>query len=526
MAILTTSCGFVDIEGGESSGGTPRPEDVTVVVGDVPELGSADLVVNAAAPGASFSRRLLGTNIPAWIGHFKHEEDWFFPSLELVGADLIRLPGGSWSNHYDWLACLDGDEERCFWHWATDVSDFLDIISGIDAEIMWTASFNGTPQEAAGLVAFFNGEAGDEAVIGVDSNGRDWKTVGHWASRRAELGYSDPVRVQLWEIGNEIFGAEADRGPNCAEWGWESVSTCDGTEYSIGAEDQAGYVDYRAAMLAVDPTIEIGAVGVSPVDSWSDFGGKVLDNTAPALDFYVVHSYGFGSTPVEAEVLDIPSETWHETMSDYAAALEARGLSNIPVAVTEYNMVAWHDADVDALMSRALNLFFLADSIGEMAVSGVEMAAQWDMYGIPVSSGANYGLVHQDTAQVLPAFYSLRLWSLMGETLVPVAAPEGVTAYATTSADGTVQLLVLNPSSSDVSTTLRVDGIEGDYRLLEDRADADSLRSESVRYNGADAASVLDIDPTPIDHGVVAPTFAHTFPSYSATVLRLEPVAG
>ncbi len=526
MAVFTTGCGLVDIEGGESSGGATRQDDVTVVVGDVPDLGDADVVVNAEAPGATFSRRLLGTNIPAWIGHFKHEEDWFFPSLELVGAELIRLPGGSWSNHYDWLGCLDGDDERCFWHWATDVSDFLDIITGVDAEIMWTASFNGTPEEAAGLVAFFNGEAGDETVIGVDSVGRDWKTVGHWASRRAELGHLDPVGVQLWEIGNEIYGAEADRGPNCADWGWENVSTCDGTDYSVGAEGQAGYLDYRAAMLAVDPTIEIGAVGVSPVDSWSDFGGKVLEHAGSEIDFYVVHDYGFGNTPVESEVLDIPGETWHEAMADYAEALDARGLADIPVAVTEYNMVAWHDADVDALMSRALNLFYLADSIGEMALSGVEMAAQWDMYGIPVGSGANYGLVHQDTAEVLPAFYSLRLWSLMGDTLVPVAAPESVTVYASTSADGSVQLLVLNPSSDAVPTTLRIDGLDGEHRLLEDRVDADSLRSESVRYNGSEAATVLDIDATPIDHGTVAPTFTHTFPSYSATVLRLEPAAG
>jgi len=526
MAVLTTGCGLVDIDAGGSSDGAPRPDDMTIVVGEVAEVGDADLVVNAAAVGAPFSRRLLGTNIPAWIGHFKHEEPWFAPSLELVGAELIRLPGGSWSNHYDWLACLDGDQERCFWHWATDVSDFLDIISLTDAEIMWTASFNGTPEEAAGLVAFFNGDVDDDTVIGVDANDRDWLTVGHWASRRSDLGYPDPVRVQLWEIGNEIFGAEADRGENCAEWGWENVSTCDGAEYATGTTGQPGFLDYHAAMIAVDPTIEIGAVGVSPVDSWSNFGGEVLDLVGDELDFYVVHDYGFGGTPEEDRALDIPSETWHETMTDYTAALDAEGLADIPVAVTEYNMVAWHDADTDALMSRALNLFYLTDSIGEMAVSGVEMAAQWDMYGVPVSSGANYGMVHQDTAQVLPAFYSLRLWSLMGDTLVPVAVSDDLTAFASTSADGGVQILVMNTTSSAQTVTLRVDGIDGDHRLLEDRADADSLRSKVVRYNGAEAPTVLDIDPAPIDLGIVGDTFDHTFPAVSVTVLRLEPAAG
>ena len=37
---------------------------------------------------------------------------------------------------------------------------------------------NGTAQEAAALVAFFNGDVDDSRTIGPDRNGRDWGTVG------------------------------------------------------------------------------------------------------------------------------------------------------------------------------------------------------------------------------------------------------------------------------------------------------------------------------------------------------------
>jgi hypothetical protein len=43
----------------------------------------------------------------------------------------------------------------------------------------------GEPAEAAAWVAYANGSPADQKVIGKDSTGYDWKTVGYWASLRA-----------------------------------------------------------------------------------------------------------------------------------------------------------------------------------------------------------------------------------------------------------------------------------------------------------------------------------------------------
>ena len=127
---------------------------------------------------------------------------------------------------------------------------------------MWTVSINGTAEEAAAAVAFFNGTVDDDLPIGSDRNGRNWLTVGHWAQLRADHGHPRPIGISYWEIGNEVYGAVNAAGRGCASWGWEDVWTCDGTEYVKGTTKHDGFVRFRTAMRAVDADIEVGAVGV------------------------------------------------------------------------------------------------------------------------------------------------------------------------------------------------------------------------------------------------------------------------
>jgi hypothetical protein len=62
---------------------------------------------------------------------------------------------------------------------------------------MYTINMNGTAQEAAALVAFFNGAVDDDTVIGVDVRGRDWGTVGDWATLRSQNGNPGTARHSL-----------------------------------------------------------------------------------------------------------------------------------------------------------------------------------------------------------------------------------------------------------------------------------------------------------------------------------------
>ena len=196
--------------------------------------------------------------MPAWLGPERLADPGFLASTAALGTTLLRFPGGSWSNGYDWLACERGVEPDCFATWAARPSDFVALMEATGLPGVWTASFSGTAEEAAAAVAFFNGDVDDNRVIGVDEEGHDWRTVGEWARLRATGGHPDPARIELWEVGNEVYGAKPAAGPDCASFGWEDVWTCDGTQYIEGDDVHDGYLEFRDAMLAVDPDIEVG----------------------------------------------------------------------------------------------------------------------------------------------------------------------------------------------------------------------------------------------------------------------------
>jgi hypothetical protein len=145
---------------------------------------NARIVVHTDRVVGAFDRRLLGTNVPAWLLPELVADDGFRDLTMASGTTLLRLPGGSWSNQYDWLGCELRDPERCA-TWAMRPSDFLGLLKATGLPAMWTVSINGTAEEAAAVVAFFNGDVDDERPIGTDRTGRDWQTVGHWARLRA-----------------------------------------------------------------------------------------------------------------------------------------------------------------------------------------------------------------------------------------------------------------------------------------------------------------------------------------------------
>ena len=118
--------------------------------------------------------------------------------------------------------------------------------TGLDAAgaVTTTASLDQRVKRAAAWVAYMNGDPGDARSLGTDPEGNDWKTVGYWASRRAEASHPAAWKVTYWEIGNELF--------------WNSE-----TGYTTAGQYAAGFLRFAAAMKAVDPTIKVGAVGMS-----------------------------------------------------------------------------------------------------------------------------------------------------------------------------------------------------------------------------------------------------------------------
>lgn len=491
----------------------------------VAAVAAEPIVVQTTGKATPIDPRLLGTNLPAWLGPKRLADPKLHARTKASGVSVIRLPGGTWSNHYDWLAC-EQQQPACAWDFAARPSDMLAFLKASGAQGMWTVSANSTAQEAAALVAFANGEVGDTRTIGVDVQGRDWKTVGDWATLRSAGGNPEPAEIKLWEFGNELYGGK--QGKDCTSAGWEDVWTCDGSEYvqgtGSGKSRHEGYLEVRAAMLAIDPTIKVGAVGNESLDNWSNWGREVIKAAGSKLDFYIVHHYGYNQPPTDtSDVARQPLSTW-----PLLAQSLGEQLGDTPIAVTEYNIVAFQDGDGGQLMRRAVNLFYTVDTIGQLAESGVAIANHWDLMNGQADNGTDYGLLHADTLARQPAYYAFPLWSRMGQELLPVSAGEGqggLHAYASRAEDGTIAVLVVNPTAQALAAPLQLDGDPSPRTASADVVQASSLSATEASFNGvADPADDLSDAPSAA-LGQASGSLDTTFPPFSVTLVRLVPAS-
>jgi hypothetical protein len=459
--------------------------------GDDRDVATTDVSINLNAPGTSIDPRILGTNIPAWLGPERFAADWFRDAVVASGATTIRMPGGSWSNRYDWLGCELGDEERCRWPWASRPSDFVDLLVDLDLDGVWTVSINDTAQGAAALVAFFNGSVDDATVIGVDRNGEDWRTVATWAELRREGGHPDPVGIDLWEVGNEVYGGKPEAaGTECASFGWETVWTCDGTEYMVGDDAHDGFLDIRAAMRAVDPTIEVGAVGVADPESWANWGNEVIEAAAGDLDFYVVHHYGFNRSPSVQEAVDRPAEYWPTALDVTRDLLP----DDAVLAVTEFNLISFAAGDDEQSMTRVLNALYVADTIGQFAAHDVALANQWNLANGTLENGTDYGLVDADDGSRYPQFEAVAMWSRAGDELLEYAATESladdVRIYPTRRPDGHLAVLVFNLGGAARALELQLSGASTVENAVVETVMADDPTATEFEHSGPVAAIV------------------------------------
>lgn len=520
----------------QSSVNTGQPtfyiDDLRLVAGEAPPPPpgiTATIRIHSGAVTTPVNPYLLGSNLPAWLGPGRLANEVFRARTRASGIRLLRLPGGSWSNAYGWLSCEMGADQPgaypCYWTWAARPTDFINFLRATGTEGLWVVNPNTTSKEAAALVAFFNGRVDDNRPIGVDIRGTDWYTVGRWAQLRAAHGNPEPVGIQLWEFGNEVYGGKPQTGGAlCQSWGWEDVWTCDGTEYVLGKGEGAtrheGYLEFRAAMRAVDPTILVGAVGFEePGDpnnpgwwNYNNWGIKVISAAGPSLDFYSVHPYPYFQPPANnaagyAAILAKPQQQWREMRAKLDAAFDvfANG-RRAPVAATEYNLVAVQDQDNAQLMTRAVNALFLADSIGQAIQHGYATFNQWDLANGRAANGTEYGLMHEDNNFYrAPQYYAFPLWARFGSVMLPVTTTlDPVTqasVYAGRVDSATLSVLAVNKTAAPVTATISAEqGPIAGGLVYEVRAA--SPAAQGVTYNGANTPSDDLSEPPTMVSGV------------------------
>lgn len=200
-----------------------------------PAASTTELVVTHRYLGR-ISRYLFGANL-FWAygaeGAFNPVSGTFYPgflsAVRSMGVTILRYPGGTSSDSFDWLRAIGPARRRLpnepYGMQAADLSSSCCVLSGPAPSAVGPDEFGrllgstgttgtitvnfatGTAQQAADFVAYMT-------APDTEHPSPDQARASYWAGLRARDGHPGPYEVPYWEVGNEQYF----RG----QFGWRS----------------------------------------------------------------------------------------------------------------------------------------------------------------------------------------------------------------------------------------------------------------------------------------------------------------
>jgi Cellulose binding domain/Putative Ig domain len=428
---------------------------------------SATVSVNAAGQVATVPATAIGINGSVYDPNLK---DAAVPGLlSGAGVNVIRFPGGSESDQYNWKTNTDVPSGA---PQATSFDQYATMLGQAGAQGMITVNY-GTGDSV--------GAAESPAQTGAQL-AADWV-------RYANVTHN--YNIKYWEIGNEIYG----NGTYGAQWEADRHCASGANPANCGPAVYAQNVKaYITAMKAVDPTIKIGVVLVAP-GSWPDgvtsagspqpWNQTVLSALGSQIDFADVHYY-----PQNPSTVTPPGPTDAGLLSDTAqisgivsnlrsAMGQYAGNSAIPISITETNSVSSNPGKQTVSIVNAL--YLAQDYLGWLQ-SGVTNIDWWQIHNNLVATGDNgsslygtanygdYGVLSDATCGTVgstqvcepaadtpfPAYYGLKLLSQFihpADSLVSVTSSQSLLhAYAVKAANGSLRVMLVNDDPSNSYT--------------------------------------------------------------------------
>jgi len=436
---------------------------------------AAQVTVQPGQPLATVPGTAIGINASAYDASLLDAQ---VPGLlRGAGIGLVRLPGGSESDSYDWKTSTDviGNYRE-----AVDFSQFMSVIQNAGAQAMVTVDY-GTGNTIGQQDG--SGETGPQIAA-------DWV---RYANIQHHYG------IRYWEIGNEVYG----NGTYGADWEADAhcTTTPAGGPVLLGSEPGQTYncgpavyaanaAAYIAAMKAVDPRISVGVVltasgapnnwpdGVTnPATSPESWNQTVLSALGHTIGFADVHWY-----PQNPSTITPPGPTDAGLLADTAqipasvSALRAEfgtwaGDPGLPIMITETNSVSSNPGKQTLSIVNAL---YLEQDYLTWLENGVSNVDWWQIHNGIVTSGDNgpalagsaaygdYGVLSDGSCGTVsgsgvceppaetpfPAYYGLQALGRFiqpGDTLLRTASSQGlVQAFAARAPGGRVRVMVVN----------------------------------------------------------------------------------
>ncbi len=407
-------------------------------------------------------RNLIGSNIALWNQPWELGDSALHNYVRELGPAKIRIPGGSWANHYIWNGngVRIGEEKFDLSKlkdgiWTIDYSGFAPGFNIEGGERLPASdNFHGTwnVKQLHDIVETFDAEAVVTVNLGTGTPEMAAEWV-RWANKK------NNYNVRYWELGNELEGR------------WELGHILpDGTEIT-GEIYAQRFLAFAKAMKAVDPAIQTG--GPASSSDRGAFIKELLRDAGAEVDFISFHTYPVKNRQkTETEFFDevFSLEPAINRIRDWIKQYQPDRQKNIEIAVTEWNSKVVEDRVTADLM----NGLWCSMWIGELFRNGVSFANQWDMMTATETGG--HGLFYFDpfdfeqpgvpqdemnrqfksfdpTCIPKGQYWALYLWSrFMGDELIASALSDAPDIYAavTRSIDG-LQILLVNHSRENTA---------------------------------------------------------------------------
>lgn len=533
----------------------PPTTTTTTVAPTIPAGANDGTIKLNPATTIPFSPRMWGSNMGVYSGPAGFAD----PTLRARAngkVGLIRYPGGQISQDLGWASCqlqspvpnaVDCTEVKrnpttnvittTRFDWVAKPSDFIGFAKAINAEGLVSVNINATAKENAAYVAFMNGSPTNAQVIGVDQKGADWQTVGYWAQKRVDAGQGEPLGVKLWEFGNETYGGVAGNS-RCVSYGWEVTFSCDPSDVvnglGVGAARFDGYRATKAAMLAVDPTIQVGIAAVDPKESYNNWTADLLRVGGADIDFLEVHPYFSFIPPANtdagnAEILAYPQTAFAGLEERMNSLMDIQAGRRIPMLLSEYNLTPVPAQDPAQRINKVINALVMTDAIGSFGKRpGFLGANQFDLYGTPGFDGSSFAQIRRNDNYIRnPQYWGSVLWSRFGNQFVASTSTYDASAtmsvYTGKNADGTLSVLAINKTNTAKQPAIKITG-SGVASMTADSAVGTGLLGTTMIFNGvADPNDALSNAPAFAVLVTNSAAAEVSIPPYSMVLLHITP---
>lgn len=267
--------------------------------------------------------------------------------LKELNSPIYRWPGGNFVSGYNWKDGIGDPDKRPTrferaWNGLeyndVGIHEFMDLCEILDAKANIAVNTGlGNAKMAAEEVEYVNGATSTN--------------MGKW---RADNGHPDPYLVELWAVGNEMFG----------DWQLGHMPI---EEYVVKHNKVA------QAMWDVDPSIDLIAVGYP--GEWNDM---MYTNCADYMTYISEHFYkqDWHAGGLLTHVNQMPEVIKSVAEEHRRARREIPGIKekNIKIAMDEWNY--WYGPHVYGLLGTR---YFLRDALG-IAAGLNEFSRQSDIY--------------------------------------------------------------------------------------------------------------------------------------------------